>query len=632
MDDDDERTVELECIQAIFPEIVLDPENRFSADIELPVHPQNAVKVTFPASSDGLLPTPPQSDASSVGDLASTEAPVNSARNIESHNLSYLPSLQLHIILPEGYPNEKPPRFEISTSPAWLSQAHLDELQANGERIWEEAGRGATIYGYIDFLQQSAENAFGFADGKVIKIPQDLKISLLDWDIKATQAAFEKETFDCGVCLDPKKGSVCHKMIDCGHVFCVQCLQDFYNNAISEGDLAMVRCLAPDCAKKRAEAQVKAGKTRKPRTNLSPSELLQIPIEHEVVSRYVKLKHKADLESDKNTIYCPRTWCQGAAKSKKHRKPIGLEIEESDNESDHGEGEKKSFVSGNDLLAVCEDCSYAFCSRCYQGWHGEFKACGPRRDKGELTKEEKASLEYLQLHTTPCPTCAAPAQKTHGCNHMICFTCKSHFCYLCSAWLSPSNPYQHYNTEEAPCYMRLWELEEGDGNDVGIGFAGGLRRPPPEEVAAIEPEEEDHEQELEIVEMPEGEGHNQPAQRPVDEVPQEALQREGPLVLRINQLPPQPAPVAPAVPDAPQNGRRNRGPPRQGPPAPARGQGQGRRVVRPRNPPPADRAQQEAAQQEWVQMFVQMALRDEEDQLDSDDENDDGAAWEIPVR
>jgi E3 ubiquitin-protein ligase RNF14 len=196
--DDDERTVELECIQAIFPEIVLDTENPFSASIELPVHPQNAVKVVFPASSDGALPTPPQSDSSSQVNVEST-AP--QATNVESHNLSYLPSLQLHINLPEGYPEKKPPQFKISTYPAWLSQIYVEELQANGERIWEDSGRSATVYGYIDFLQQSAENAFGFAEGKVLEIPQDYKISLLDWDIKATQAAFEKETFDCGVCL-----------------------------------------------------------------------------------------------------------------------------------------------------------------------------------------------------------------------------------------------------------------------------------------------------------------------------------------------------------------------------------------------------------------------------------------------
>ncbi|TVY42655.1 E3 ubiquitin-protein ligase [Lachnellula subtilissima] len=622
MDDEDERTIELDCIAAIFPEIVLDPENPFSASIELPVHPQNAVKVVFPASSDGALPTPPQSDSSSQVDAESTPEIVTI---IESHNLSYLPSLKLHITLPEGYPEEKPPKFEISTSPSWLSQNHLDELQANGERVWEEAGRSAAVYGYIDFLQQSAENAFGFAEGKVLEIPQDLKISLLDWDIKATQAAFEKENFACGICLDPKRGSVCHQMIDCGHVFCVQCLQDFYNNAINEGDLAMVRCLAPDCAKKRLEAQVSTGKSRKPKTNLSPSELLQIPLEHDVVTRYVKLKHKADLESDKNTIYCPRKWCQGAAKSKKHRKPVGLEIDNSDDESDADDMvEKKDYVSGQDLLSVCEDCSYAFCSRCYQGWHGELTVCSPKRDRGELTEEDKASLEYLQLHTTPCPTCAAPAQKTHGCNHMICFKCRSHFCYLCSAWLMPANPYQHYNTEQEPCYMRLWELEGGDGDDVGIGYAGGAPRGPGE-VADIEPEPEP-EGFLEVVEMANDEPHFIQAQRPIDDAPLEALQREGPLVLRINHLPPQPAP---AVPDPPQQARR-------GPNArPGRG-GQARRVVQPRHAPvpaPAlDRAQQEAAQREWVQRFVQMALNDEEDELESDDEDDDAAAWEIPVR
>lgn len=178
--------------------------------------------------------------------------------------------------------------------------------------------------------------------------------------------------------------------------------------------------------------------------------------------------------------------------------------------------------------------------------------------------------------------------------------------------------------------MRLWELEEGDGDDVGIGYAGGVARNIPEEVAEIEPEQEEV-GEFEVLEMANDEPHDQPAQGPIDDAPQAALQREGPLVLRINQLPPQVV-VAPAVPDPPppQNRQRQRGPLRQA------GRGQGRRVVLPRNgngnAAPLDRDAQEAAQREWVQRFVQMALNDEEDQLDSDDEDDDAAAWEIPVR
>jgi E3 ubiquitin-protein ligase RNF14 len=440
-------------------------------------------------------------------------------------------------------------------------------------------------------------------------------------------------------------------------------LQDFYNNAITEGDLASVRCLAPDCAKNRSADRNKFGKKRKQKTNINPSELLQIPLEHDMVKRYAKLKHKAELESDKSTIYCPRSWCQGAARSRKHRKPSQFldNIESSDEESDDGQNQataKSCYTSRSELLSICEDCSFAFCSRCYQGWHGEFTICSPRTNTGELTDEDKASMEYLKLHTTPCPTCAAPAQKTHGCNHMICFRCNTHFCYLCSAWLEPENPYRHYNLETASCYMRLWELEAGDGDDVGIGFAGGVqvRERAAEPVELVEIREEEYVLDGNAIVVPE-----EPAPPPV--VPlAEPFAREGPLVLRIGLLHPWPAPPqAAAQPPAAHRNRhqqrqvdRQREPPIQPPvvvaadparlaprrpnqraphqPAPRQVARAGAAGAANRNAP-ADADMQEAAHRAWVQNFVQMALNDEEDLLewDSNDEEDIGA-WVIPVR
>lgn len=413
-------------------------------------------------------------------------------------------------------------------------------------------------------------------------------------------------------------------MIDCGHVFCIQCLQDFYNNAITEGNLVTVQCLAPGCSKKRADEQVAKGR-RKAKTQLSPSELLQIPLEQEMVTRYVRLRHKADLESDKDTIYCPRKWCQGAARSKKHRKPAGFEEAESEDDSDTEENKPKKFVAGKDLLSVCEDCSFAFCSRCYLGWHGEFSICIPRTDSGELTEEDKASLAYMKAHTSPCPYCASPSQKTYGCNHMICFKCSTHFCYLCSSWLNASNPYAHYNNDTSRCNGRLWELEEGEEAEFR---RGGIPN---------DHEDEDDDDEhaddrpvmqanVEPVPIPEIVEPDEPV------VPLEPLQREGPLVLRINHIPRPPPPPAPDAPDAVAN-------PRRGPQNRAANVNNQRRVVRPRNAA-ARRAEEagereaeaeRAAQQAWVQRFVQMAMNDEEDQLDSDDEEDAGA-WEIPVR
>ena len=378
-------------------------------------------------------------------------------------------------------------------------------------------------------------------------------------------------------------------MLDCGHVFCAACLQDFYNNAIKEGDIAAVKCLSPNCAKERSKATSPSGRKRKkPRTFINPSELLQIPLDQDVVKRYVTLKYKTELESDKNTIYCPRPWCNGAARSKKHKKPQGFELAEASDDSassededdeDHpeGEGKSKPYKPAEERLAICEECSFAFCSRCYQSWHGEFFRCLPRRDKVELTAEEMASLEYMRMHTTPCPTCGVPAQKTHGCNHMICYRCQSHFCYLCSAWLDPGNPYQHFN--EAPdgrvtgCYMRLWELEMGDGADVGIGFAGGagggVGHPAPAPVHELIPEiEEPEEEEEEFDAVAARHAAVVPHQEPHADGGQVGIAREGPLVLRIaaNQPPAArpggprgrqaagaaaAAPVLPAVPQAP---------------------------------------------------------------------------------
>ncbi|KAI0600465.1 RWD domain-containing protein [Biscogniauxia sp. FL1348] len=672
--EEDVREVELSTIAAIYPELQIDENDPYKISLELPVSLVKPLTVLFPAATEAAAP------------VASSQAPPPPVQNVDSQPLSNLPALQVNIALPDGYPQDKPPNVTISTSPPWLSTHILQKLEGGAEKLWEEIGRDQVIFTYIDDLQRSAEDVFGLVDSSgTLEVSPEHKIAILDYDIKAKQKAFDRETFDCGICLDPKKGAVCHKMLDCGHVFCVQCLQDFYNNAITEGDVASVQCLEPNCAKEREEAIRKSSaKKKKPRTFISPSELLQIPLEQDMVKRYVTMKHKTELESDKNTVYCPRSWCQGAARSNKHKKPQGLEfVEGSDDESeaeDTAEKAGRTFKADRDLLAICEDCGFAFCTRCGQSWHGEFKYCIPKERKDEITEEEKASLEYLQMHTTPCPTCAAPCQKTHGCNHMRCFRCQTHFCYLCSAWLDPTNPYRHFNVQPSGeingCYMRLWELEGGDGGDVGIAFEGGdaMRNA---NIAAGQ-----YGQHLDIVDEPhqalndvpdEAEGGPPqeapapaPAPVPADvlhhdrlrlepEQPQQpaqqgegrvAIAREGPLVLRIEgNAPPargrgaahrQPGPAVPHA-HAQAVNQRGRGNNREGERLRIHRQHMNRlqgllqqadnnarndhhRMVM--GDPPRGDNQLDPRQAAWVRQFVQLALNDQEDlvEWDSDDE------------
>ena len=271
---------------------------------------------------------------------------------------------------------------------------------------------------------------------------------------------------------------MCHRLALCSHVFCVQCLQDFYNACITEGDIVNVKCMAPNCGSLTSEL-MEAGFTpakEKDRT-LEPSELLQIPLEQDTVQRYNKLKRKKRLESDPSTVYCPRQWCQGPA-----RIPNKKDVKKGPDSDVTGRGDAEpqsydrnanpeSLPPPAERLAICDDCTFAFCKVCKASWHGEYFVCFPR-SQFELTAEERASEDYMMLHTQACPTCNARAQKTHGCNHMICFKCNTHFCYLCGAYLHKDNPYQHYNNGKSECYMRLWELEGGDDGEIGQGFGG----------------------------------------------------------------------------------------------------------------------------------------------------------------
>jgi E3 ubiquitin-protein ligase RNF14 len=187
-DVEDERQTELSSISAIFPEILLNSDDPFAASLDLAVTPSVPLPVAFPESSGGA----PLAVPSAAGQVA----------RLETHLLSHLPCLHLEIVLPKGYPAQLPPSFKLSTTPKWLSRAVLDRLESDGERLWEEFGHDQTVFAYIDHLQQASEDAFGVLNDKeYLEVPQDQKLSLLDFNNNAKRAAFEKETFDCGICL-----------------------------------------------------------------------------------------------------------------------------------------------------------------------------------------------------------------------------------------------------------------------------------------------------------------------------------------------------------------------------------------------------------------------------------------------
>ncbi|KAI5301171.1 translation termination inhibitor protein itt1 [Ascosphaera atra] len=467
--EDDERSIEISSIAAIYPELVQDPSSPFKFSLEIPVFPVTPQKVVFRRLSAD------NSDQDTLQAPEDAQGP--GLRAEQAHVMTYFPPLLLSIDLPDGYPSECAPNFTIETEPMWLPESRRKQLVEDGRQLWKDCGGSMVLFSYIDYLQQEAEQLFSLSDSpdQALALPIDLQAAMLDYDQKTKRYKFEHSTVECGVCLEPKKGRVCHKLSRCGHVFCIPCLQDFFTACIKEGDIASVRCLAAGCAKEYSNSSAQVGGTAKQRDpTLSPGELLQIPLEKDLVERYVALKRKNKLEADKRTVYCPREWCQGAARSKRHPKVKDLLadsvylFQEEDGEDDEDalplfdpKGPDDQLPPMADRVGICEDCGYAFCIVCRKGWHGEAALCSPQRE-AELSAAEKANQEYIKKFTSPCPTCASRAQKSMGCNHMICFKCGTHYCYLCSSWLDQQNPYKHFNNVQSSCHMRLWELEAGD--------------------------------------------------------------------------------------------------------------------------------------------------------------------------
>ena len=205
---EDERALELSTIAAIYPELkVKSCPDQVAADIDISVEPLEPLPIHFPAADGappGGLPTPPDSTNEGIQQIQQVEGNKQRiATTDDAHRLSYLPPLKLSIVLPKGYPVREPPQLHLESQYSWLPEEKLRELEAAVNILWEELGKDQVVFSYIDHIREAAERGFDSANNARgrLEVSSDLKIALLDFDLKARSAKFEQQTFDCGICL-----------------------------------------------------------------------------------------------------------------------------------------------------------------------------------------------------------------------------------------------------------------------------------------------------------------------------------------------------------------------------------------------------------------------------------------------
>ena len=103
--------------------------------------------------------------------------------------------------------------------------------------------------------------------------------------------SFHLEEFECEICFETKSGIECHKMSNCGHVFCHDCLSGYFDSKIQDGDTSFT-CPNPTCGE-----------------NISQRDI-QIHVERDKFNRFERLQFNRALDTMDDIAYCPKPDCR----------------------------------------------------------------------------------------------------------------------------------------------------------------------------------------------------------------------------------------------------------------------------------------------------------------------------------
>ncbi|GKV24347.1 hypothetical protein SLEP1_g33972 [Rubroshorea leprosula] len=192
-------------------------------------------------------------------------------------------------------------------------------------------------------------------------------------------------TIMCEICIEEVLGDKATRM-DCGHCYCNDCWTEHFIVKINEGQSKRIRCMAHKCNAICDEAVVR---------NL-------------VSKRHPDLAEKFDrfllesyIEDNKMVRWCPSTpHCGNAIR-----------------------------VEDDEFCEVECSCGFQFCFSCLSEAHSPC-SCLMWELWIKKCRDESETVNWITVHTKPCPKCHKPVEKNGGCNLVSCI-CGQAFCWLC---------------------------------------------------------------------------------------------------------------------------------------------------------------------------------------------------------
>uniref|UniRef100_A0A2P2NH31 RBR-type E3 ubiquitin transferase n=1 Tax=Rhizophora mucronata TaxID=61149 RepID=A0A2P2NH31_RHIMU len=219
-------------------------------------------------------------------------------------------------------------------------------------------------------------------DGKD-RLCTEAGVSIVDQDIMST-SSFPTE---CSVCFDDLSASN-ETAMDCGHFFCNNCWTRHFIVKINEGQSRHIKCMEPKCNAICDDAII--------RRLVSARD----PILAEKFDRFLLESY---IEDNGKVKWCPSIPNCGNA----------VQVED------------------DELCEVECACSLQFCFSCLSEAHSPC-SCLMWELWYKKCQDESETINWITVHTKPCPKCHKPVEKNGGCNLVSC-VCGQAFCWLCGA-------------------------------------------------------------------------------------------------------------------------------------------------------------------------------------------------------
>ncbi|XP_064400829.1 E3 ubiquitin-protein ligase arih1l-like [Halichondria panicea] len=243
-----------------------------------------------------------------------------------------------------------------------------------------------------------------------------------------------KSTAACGAAATPGQEYICdicfyqYALVDmpgleCGHSFCRACWNSYLEVMIMcLGQGQTIECPASDC-----------------KIVVDEETVLTLLREKTVKAKYQHLITNSFVQDHPHLKWCPAPGCPNAL-----------------------------HVTSADYVPVTCACGHRFCFICLRDSH-EPILCAHLKLWLKKCDDDSETSNWIHVNTKECPKCRSTIEKSGGCNHMICSSCKMEFCWTClGPWEPHGSSWYHCN--------RFNEVDSQDARDKQACSRAALER------------------------------------------------------------------------------------------------------------------------------------------------------------